>query len=91
MATAQFPSGGADASEARESLKALIRTQVVRSLGTPDDMLRVLVHPVGHDSFRVNVVVGKTVVTARIADSFFLTADGDGNILTCSPRIARLY
>jgi hypothetical protein len=91
MATAQHDSGKVDGSDSRESLKALIRSQVVRSLGTPDDMLKVLVHPVGQDSFRVNVVVGKSVSSARIADSFFLTADGDGNILTSSPEIARLY
>jgi hypothetical protein len=91
MATALFNSGNADVSDAREAMKALIRTQVVSSLGTPDDMLKVLVHPVGQDSFRVNVVVGKSVSTARIADSFFLTADSDGNILASSPEIARLY
>ena len=91
MATAQHDSGKTDGSDSRESLKALIRSQVVRSLGTPDDMLKVLVHPVGQDSFRVNVVVGKSVSSARIADSFFLTADSDGNILTSSPEIARLY
>jgi hypothetical protein len=91
MATAQFQSGNADVSEAREAMKALIRTQVVRSLGTPDDMLKVLVHPVGQDSFRVNVVVGKTVSTARIAESFFLTADVEGNILASTPKITRLY
>jgi hypothetical protein len=91
MATAQFNSGNADLSDAREAQKALIRRQVVSSLGTPDDLLKVLVHPVGQESFRVNVMVGKSAAAARIADSFFLTADGDGNILTSSPQIARLY
>jgi len=92
MATAaRSEPGKADGPDSRESLRALIRTQVVRLLGTPEDMLKVLVHPVGQDSFRVNVVVGKSASTARIADSFFLTADADGNILTSSPRIVRLY
>jgi hypothetical protein len=87
----QLESGKADGSDPRESLRALIRAQVVRMLGTPEDMRKVLVHPVGQASYRVNVVVGKDAATARIADSFFLTADEEGNILTSSPKIARLY
>lgn len=74
-----------------DMLKALIGRHVVRSLGSPGDMLGVRVHPVGTDRFRVNVLVGKNAASARIADSFFVTADGEGNIVTSSPRIARLY
>ena len=92
MATAQQADPGTtDGPNPRESQKALIRGQVVRSLGTPSDMLKVQVHPVGNANFRVNVVVGKNVASARIADSFFLTADGQGNIVTSSPKIVRLY
>ena len=92
MATAQQADPGTtDGPNPRESQKALIRGQVVRSLGTPSDMLKVQVHPVGQDSFRVNVFVGKSASTARIADSFFLTADDHGNIVTSSPPIVRLY
>ena len=92
MATAPTTDPGkTDEPNPRESLKALIRGQVVRSLGTPADMLKVQVHPVGNANFRVNVVVGKSASSARIADSFFLTADEDGNILSSSPKIARLY
>jgi hypothetical protein len=39
----------------------------------------------------VNVLVGKDFASTRIANSFFLTADGKGNIVTSSPKIARLY
>ena len=69
----------------------LILTQVVRMLGTPEEMRKVLVHPVGQAGLPVNVVVGKDVSTSRIADSFFLTADEDGNILSSPPKIDRLY
>ena len=41
--------------------------------------------------YRVNVLVGKDAGSARIASSFFLTADGEGNILASSPKIVRLY
>jgi hypothetical protein len=92
MASAQqLDTGKAGGSDSHESLRALIRSQVVRMLGTPEHMRKVLVHPVGQDSFRVNVIVGKDAATSRIADSFFLTVDGDGNILTSAPKIARLY
>ncbi len=90
-AAQQLDPGKADGPNSRESLKTLIRSQVVHSLGTPDDMLKVQVYPVGNANFRVNVVVGKNASAARIADSFFLTADEDGNIVASSPKIARLY
>jgi hypothetical protein len=39
----------------------------------------------------VNVFVGKSATSARIAESFFLTADDEGKILVSSPEITRLY
>ncbi|WP_435011408.1 hypothetical protein P12x_002717 [Tundrisphaera lichenicola] len=75
----------------RDSLNEHIGRQVVRSLGTPKDLLKVQVKPLGGDRYRVNVLVGKSPNTARITDSFFLTADGEGNIVTSSPAIAKLY
>jgi hypothetical protein len=74
-----------------QAMSARIGGQVIRELGSPRDMLRVLVHPVGTDRYRVNVMVGKSVGSARVADSFFLTADAQGNIVTSSPEITRLY
>ncbi len=75
----------------REALNALIRRQVIRSLGSPGDLLKVQVRPVGGDRYRVNVLVGKDATSARIADSFFLTADDEGTIVTSTPAIARRY
>ena len=75
----------------RDALNALIGEQVVHSLGSPDDLLKVQVRPIGGDRYRVNVFVGRDVTSARISDSFFLTADGEGNIITSTPRIDRLY
>jgi hypothetical protein len=75
----------------RDTLNDLIGEQVVQSLGTPDDLLKVQVRRVGSDRYRVNVFVGKDATSGRVADSFFLTADGEGNILTSSPEIVRVY
>lgn len=75
----------------RDTVNVLIGEQVVHALGTPDDLLQVQVRRVGGDRYRVNVFVGKGVTSGRVANSFFLTADGEGNILTSSPEIVRLY
>ncbi len=74
-----------------DTLSALIGKQVVRSLGSPDNLLKVQVRPVGSDRYRVNILTGKDFASARIANSFFLTADEAGNILSSSPTIVRLY
>ena len=73
------------------SLTDLIRRQVVRTLGSPANLLGVYVRPLWDDRYRVNVVVGQDITSSRVANSYFLVADGDGNILRSSPEIARLY
>jgi hypothetical protein len=77
--------------QTRDTRNDLIAKQVVQSLGSPADLLKVQVRPLGRDRYRVNVFVGKYGAPARIADSFFLTADDEGKILASSPEIARLY
>ena len=89
--TPQGDRGKDDGPIAVETLNAVIGRHVVHSLGSPNDMLKVKVHPLGNDRYRVNVLVGKNVASARIADSFFLTADAEGNIVSSSPKIVRLY
>jgi hypothetical protein len=92
MNTAQRDDRGMeDGPMAIDTLNALIGKQVLRTLGSPGDIFKVKVHPLGNDRYRVNVLVGKDFASARIANSFFLTADGEGNIVTSSPKIARLY
>ena len=85
---------GEDVDTARtmqDTVNDSIRNQVVRSLGTPGNLLSVQVRPVGGEHYRVNVVVGENVASSRIPNSFFLTADAEGNILASSPGIVRLY
>ena len=89
--TQQSDQGKEERSIAREVRNALIGKYVVHSLGSPADLLKVQVNPVGNDRYRVNVYVGKHINSARIVDSFFLTTDEEGNITTCSPKIVRLY
>jgi hypothetical protein len=75
----------------RDTLNALVGRHVIRSLGSPGDLLKVQVRPLGSDRYRVNVLVGKEAASARIAHSFFLTADDEGNIVTSSPEVVRVY
>jgi hypothetical protein len=79
------------ARQKRDTLNELVAKQVVQSLGSPTDLFNVQVRPLGGDRYRVNVFVGKDSTSARIANSFFLTADDEGKVLTSSPEIARLY
>jgi hypothetical protein len=75
----------------RDMLSDRIRKQIVRSLGSPVDLLKMQVQPIGEGRYRVNVFVGKDYSSGRIADSFFLTTDEEGKILTSSPEIVRVY
>ncbi len=74
-----------------EALTALIGKQVLHALGEPGDLLRVQVRPLWEGRFRVNVLVGPDAASSRVAHSFFLVADGDGNLLTSTPRITKRY
>jgi hypothetical protein len=79
------PKGSIPAAE----LHSLIGKHVVDSLGSPDDIYKVKVFPVGSGQFRVNVLTGTDFRSARINNSYFLTADEKGNILDSWPRIVR--
>ncbi len=74
-----------------ETLNDLIGEQVMHALGEPDDLLKVQIRPLWKNCYRVNVVVGANAACARVANSYFLTADGDGNILESTPTLARQY
>ncbi len=79
--------------QAEERLRksAAIRKHVIHALGEPDDLHGVQVRWLWENFCRVNVITGAPAVAARIANSFFLTVDGDGNILESNPRITRQY
>jgi predicted NBD/HSP70 family sugar kinase len=70
---------------------AVIAHGVIDALGQPDNLHRVQVRPLWQDHFRVNVLVGGDALSARIAHSYFLVADRDGNIIAATPKIARQY
>ena len=79
------------AKQDRKQRKAAIAKQVMDVLGQLENLQRVQVHMLWEDRFRVNVLVGTDAVSIRVAHSFFLVTDGDGNILVSTPKITKQY
>ena len=75
----------------RDKLNSLIGEQILHALGEPRDLLKVQVRPLWENHYRANVFTGKDSGSAQVADSYFLTADGDGNIIASAPEIAKKY
>jgi hypothetical protein len=74
-----------------EWLRARIGVQVLRGLGEPDRFQAVQVRPLWAGHYRVNVLVGADTASATVAHSFFLEADGDGNVVASTPALTRRY
>jgi hypothetical protein len=70
---------------------AVIGKHVMHALGEPRDLHRVQVRPLWEDHYRVNVLVGLDAASAKVAHSYFLVADTNGNIIASTPKITRLY
>ena len=77
--------------QARLERKAVIAKHVILGLGQPRDLHRVQVRYLWEDHYRVNVLVGVDATSAKIGHSYFLVADGNGNILASTPKIAKQY
>ena len=74
-----------------ERLISVISRNVMTALGRPGDFLRVTVRPVTEDSYRVNVMTGADASSTRVAHSFYVTADKEGNVTGSSPTIEKHY
>ena len=72
-----------------DQLKRLIGGQVLRALGGPAGKGRVEVRPLWEGYYRVNVVVGESPGRVTIPHSYFLRADGAGNVLASTPALPR--
>ncbi|HEX3314792.1 MAG TPA: hypothetical protein VHR72_07880 [Gemmataceae bacterium] len=72
---------------ADEQTKAMIRSAVLGSLKQRDRGERIQVHLLWENHYRVNVLVGDAALSVTIAKSYFLTVDGAGKIVACSPAL----
>jgi hypothetical protein len=75
----------------RETLNALIREQVIHSLGEPVDLVKVQVRRLWENCYRVNVLTGADAVSAKIANSYFVGVDSDGKVVDSIPKIRKEY
>ena len=75
----------------RQQLGAVIGKHVMHTLGQPGDLHRIQVRQLWEDHYRVNVLVGVDAASAKVAHSYFLVADSDGNILASTPKITKQY
>jgi hypothetical protein len=78
-------------SREREQANAAIGNRVLHTLGQPGDLHRVQVRALWEDHYRVNVFVGPDAASAKVAHSYFLVTDADGNLLACTPKLTRQY
>jgi hypothetical protein len=74
-----------------QKLIAVIGKHVIHALGQPGDLHTVQVRRLWEGRYRVNVFVGADAACAKVAHSYYLLADGDGNIIESTPQIARHY
>jgi hypothetical protein len=75
----------------REMLNALIGEQVMHTLGRPSGLFKVQVRRLWEDNYRVNVLIGADAASAKVANSYFVQADGDGHISASTPKITKQY
>jgi hypothetical protein len=73
------------------ALDAIIGKKLLHLLGEPERLLTVQVRHLWATTYRVNIFIGADVTSAKIAHSYFLKADDDGNIGESTPKIIRLY
>jgi hypothetical protein len=77
--------------EQQQKLDALIGKRVIDTLGKPGGLHKVQVRRLWDDHYRVNVLIGEDAASAKIANSYFLEADSDGNIVRSTPKITKQY
>jgi hypothetical protein len=74
-----------------KQLANAICLQVMSALGRPSDFLRITARQVTQTGYRVNVLTGPDVSSARISHSFFVTTDAVGHVTTSAPVIVKQY
>jgi hypothetical protein len=86
MQTAQKPER-----DVADDQSGLIKKWVLDMLGEPVDLHEVQVRRLWPDRYRVNILVGVDAASVRIAHSFFLEANRDGDIVGSTPGITKQY
>lgn len=86
------PDGDTDlVDQGAKRLANAICLNIMAALGRPSDFLRITARQITGKGYRVNVVTGCDAASARIAHSFFITADANGNVTSSDPVILKQY
>jgi hypothetical protein len=92
MAAALKTQRSDDAEQGRRNTRnALIGQRVIHALGEPCNLFQVQVRQLWDQRYLVNVFVGSDTISARVANSYFLQTDDDGNIIASTPTIRIQY
>src|SRR5262245_49503212 len=70
-----------DTDELRAARVARIAQRVLRAIGHSNDFRTVHVKPLWAHNYRVNVLIGANAFSAKIAHSYFVETDIEGNII----------
>jgi hypothetical protein len=90
MTTAEQPEQPKNLTEPKgKPVDALIGAQIVHILGRPADLHKVQIRRLWENYYRVNILVGSDAACAKVAHSYFLKVDGDGNIIESTPKVQR--
>lgn len=79
------------AQSTHEQQSSVIVGQLLKNLGRPATLYRVEIRHLWDGHYRANVFIGADAASTRIAHSFFVVADEDGNILASRPDVTRSY
>jgi hypothetical protein len=75
----------------RLQLHATIGKYVLHTLGKPEQLHTVQVRQLWEGHYRVNILTGPDAASLKVAHSYFLETDRDGNVLACTPSLTRQY
>lgn len=75
----------------QQELETAVGDGVIGRLGRPPGLHHVQSRKVFGNHYRVNVFVGDNSASTKVAHSFFLEADGGGEILLSNPALVRVY
>jgi hypothetical protein len=75
----------------RSQLTALIGENVIDALGRPSGLQRVQVRQLWGECYRVNILIGSDVGSAKISKSFFVVVDSQGKIAESTPQITKQF
>jgi hypothetical protein len=69
--------------------EAVVGNNVARALGPPEEGRQVQVRELWGRHYRVNILIRADAANTRIAHSYFLVSDDEGNVVESTPPITK--